>query len=357
MYSLIEPELGQARADGLTAIGPYYGKSNLRKTIERAQIAKLPVLYTIGPRLDFEINQKQEYTRALTLLASEVAEASQHTEIGAWVLANEELRYWRKTEMDWLRNATQTIRANDPHNRPILMYEPNNRSAHALVKTSQYLDFIAKGTYANYVGMKHTRTWIRHSIEQAVSAANSTNTIPLAILWMARDQDNDEDIADIQKWARHDVYLSLITGAKGIIIFSGWSKRPGFEKHYHDFYEGYTSAAKELSGELQLGRVFLYGKKQSGINISVIEGPETQQFKYRDQTYEYTTISFKYLLLDDKHYLFIINSANEEVSISIDGLPASLQLYNVFTEEQIHSTIAKLDKLNILAISWEAKLR
>jgi hypothetical protein len=130
------------------------------------------------------------------------------------------------------------------------------------------------------------------------------------VLWMAHDQENAVDIAAINSWAHHDVYLSLLTGAKGIIVFSGWSKRRGFKEHFDDFYAGYASAAKELNGDLKLSHVFLYGEEKGGINISVIDGPKSQQFNYQDEPHIYPTISSKHFLHDGKHYLFIVNSAN-----------------------------------------------
>ena len=155
MYSLYEPEVDRARSDGFTAIGPYYGKPDLSKSIARAQAAKLPIVYSIGPRLDFKTNPNATHGEELKILVADVRAASQHPEISVWALANEELRYWRPAEMSWLQAATNAIRKNDPLKRPVLMYEPNHRSADALAKTSTYLDFVTKGAYANHIGMKY----------------------------------------------------------------------------------------------------------------------------------------------------------------------------------------------------------
>ncbi len=354
MYSLYEPEVNRAFSDGFTAIGPYYGKKNLQRSIELAQLAKLPILYTIGQKIDFKADPKASHDRELELLQSEVAVASQNNEIAAWVFANEEIRYWRPAEVSWLQAATNAIRENDPLKRPIMMYEPNNRSVNALIQTSVYLDFVTKGAYANFVGMKDNRTWVRYSIEQAVAAAKETKTTPLAVLWMARDQDNEADIAAIRSWTRHDVYLSLLTGAKGVLIFSGWSKRAGFKNHYADFYKGYASAASELNGKLKLSHVFLYGKEETGIDVSVIDGPKSQQFYYLDELHKYPTVSSKYLLYDGINYFFIINSANEDVSILIDGLPIDKQVHSVVTGALIDkSQIKVLGKYDVIALTWE----
>ena len=201
------------------------------------------------------------------------------------------------------------------------MYEPNHRSSADLIKTSQYLDFVAKGTYANHVGMQNKRTWVRWSVEQAVEAASQSSSIPVAVLWMARDQETPEDIAAIRKWTRHDVYLSLVTGAKGIIVWSGFNKRRGFRRHFKDFYEGYLSAAHELNIDPGLGRVFLRGITETDITANVMHGPATQRFRYRDKKYTYPTVSIKQLRLDNQHYLFVVNSANEACRVQLTGLP------------------------------------
>jgi hypothetical protein len=353
MYSLVEPELSRARADGLTAVGPYYGDPDLDKAIATAASAELPLIYTAGWRLDFDATPNPNLDVELERLATAVADASASPQIAAWALANEELRFWRKAEMLWLENATRVIRDNDPANRPILMYEPNNRNSDGLEKTSQYLDFAAKGAYANHVGMTHKRTWVRWSVEQAVIAAAKTDTVPIAFLWMAKDQENTEDEASIGRWAKHDVYLSLITGAKGIIVWSGWNRRAGFQKDFADFYDGYVTAATELNGELQLARVFLFGEAKLDISISVVTGPTTQSFDYQDNHYEYPTISSAQLELDSKNYLFVVNSAEQAVTIEVNDLPGDKQIINAFTgATYAPEAVTALDKYEVLALAW-----
>ena len=63
-----------------------------------------------------------------------------------------------------------------------------------------------------------------------------------------------------------DVYLSLVTGAKGIIVFSGWNNRPGFKEQFQNFYDGYIATAKELNGTPDLGNVFLRGQKTNSVS-------------------------------------------------------------------------------------------
>ena len=353
-YSLEEPELSLAKQNGVSAIGPYYVQKGPQKTFERAGAAKLPALYTLGKRIDFSNYSATTQAAALASLKAEVATVSKSPEIIAWALASEELRYWRAAEMEWLEQATDIIRQNDAAGRPILMYEPNHRSADALIKTSKYLDFVAKGTYANLVGMKNKRTWVRWSIEQAVEAANQTSTIPLAVLYMAKDQKSNNDIAAIRNWTRHDVYLSLLTGAKGIIVWSGWSKRAGFQQHFNDFYDGYISAARELNIAPGFAPIFLRGTPLEGIQAIVTKGPASQTFTFQDSRYTYPTLSYKQYGLDEKNYLFLINSADEPCRVTISGLPNNSTILNAFNNEPVNLDKGEIimDAFAITVFSW-----
>lgn len=346
-YSLEEPQLSTAREHGVSAVGPYYGRQGLNRELEKARAAQLPLLYAIGPKIDFLGTEMPDIAAATELLRAEVASAVKQTGIGAWALSTEELRHWRPAEMQWLEQATAIIRNSDPLKRPIFMYEPNHRGTESLVKTSRYLDLIAKGAYANHVGMQSKRTWVRWSVEQAVEAAKQSSNIPIAVLWMARDQETPEDIAAIRKWARHDVYLSLVTGAKGIIVWSGFNKRPGFRRHFRDFYEGYLSAAHDLNIDPGLGRVFLRGITGTDITASVTYGPATQKFRYRDKKYTYPTISIKQLRLDDQHYLFVVNSASEACRVQLKGLPDNRSILNALTKQP--ATIAADGEISMTA--------
>jgi hypothetical protein len=233
------------------------------------------------------------------------------------------------------------------------MYEPNHRDAKALQQTSRHLDYVTKSAYANYVDQKRSRTWIRWSVEQAVIAAKNTQTTPLVVLWMAQDQDNPDDIRDIPAWTRHDVYLSLITGAKGIIVFSGWRGRAGFQNHFDKFYDGYISAAKELNGSKQLAAIFLSGTPRNDISIAVTSGPEKQAFIYRDKRHIYPTVSWLHTVYNGKNYLFIVNSANEQVRIALNGISDEQKLINVFNERGIsQSNIEILERYEVKALSW-----
>jgi len=173
------------------------------------------------------------------------------------------------------------------------------------------------------------------------------------VLWMARDQDNAADISSIPLWTRHDVYLSLITGAKGILIYSGWNNRAGFKKHFQNFYDGYIATAKELNGTADLGSVFLRGKKTESVSISIVDGPTVQSFAIKEQVLEYPTVSSAEYSLGGQNYLFIVNSAESGVTLKLNGLPQDQDIFNAFTGDKAAiAETTKLNRLEVIALSW-----
>lgn len=320
LYSVTEPELSTVRADGFTAIGPYYADIDL--AADRARTAGLPYLHNVGPRIDFGEQSwgEAEETAALEALVAEVNIARQQPGLAYWYLANEEPRFWRTDEMRWLDQSTNAIKTHDPGQRPIVLYEPNHRISSELESTANFVDTVAKGSYADLVGMKAQRSWIRWSVEQVVAAAASSDTVPVSVLLMYQDQVNAADIAAIHDRARHDVFLSLISGAKGILIFSGNNSRPGFERDFRAYYDGYASAARDLNLDRNLAEIFLFGDPADSPTVAIVGGPATLSFDYREETHTYPSISVLTKFMHGRNYLFLVNSANSPVTISVGGL-------------------------------------
>ena len=353
MYSLISPQLEQARNLGYTAVGPYYSKPGKNPSLRNAAKAGLPVIYQAGRRIDFDATDPPDLEEELLFLQRDVEQASQSGDVAIWSLATEELRYWRDIEMEWLRRATQTIRQYDPAKRPIYMYEPNHRKAASLAKTVPYLDYVAKGSYTNFVGMKNSRTWLRWSMEQTIAVAEEQGKTPLALLWMARDQKTAADVAAIEARARHDVYLSLILGAKGILIYSGWNKRKGFTEHFDRFFSAYSKLAEELNGQLGLADVFLFGKPSNPIEVSVRGSAGLQSFEYRKESFSYPVASTAHFEYQDSHYLFLVNSGEHSIDVKLKGLPQNVEATDIFASKktELRDNVT-LDRYAVVALTW-----
>ena len=70
-YSLVSTELDTAAARGITATGPYYGSAAGEATLRLGETARLPVIYTAGPRVDLDSISDRERNTALEQLANQ----------------------------------------------------------------------------------------------------------------------------------------------------------------------------------------------------------------------------------------------------------------------------------------------
>lgn len=214
-----------------------------------------------------------------------------------------------------------TIRETDPLKRPVFMYEPNHRTAKALAKNAPHLDIIGKGMYTNYASRGENRVWCRWTVEQEVEAiekAGRPGAIPIAVSEMF--QTPEEELLDrIPAWVRHDVYLALASGAKGVLVFSA-SKRPDFDRAREIYLETYLEVCRELTGADGLGRVFLFGEPLDDLNRTVLDGPETLELKLRRETRTYPSVAMANIRYRESRYVFLVNSAEEPVEVVVDGL-------------------------------------
>lgn len=317
--------MARVKADGFTMMGPQYELND--RVIEDAKAHGLKAVYTVGLPMEFLSDKPLELTpeEIGTRLREQVAAVVERPEIAWWYLQPEEMRYWRGKEMAYLEAATKAIREADPHGRPIWMYDPGHRNAEALAHTAKFLDVCGKGMYTNYSGRRASRIWVRWTIEQELGAIAKANpsAIPIAVPEMFR-QPEDDHLDLIPAWVRHDMYLSLISGAKGAVVFS-MRQRDGFPAH-EAYYQGFAQVARELSGEGGLGQVFLFGEKRDDISIRVIEGPVTLALSFGDDIENvhvegYPSISHLDVAHGSDRYLFAANSSYDHIRAVVSGLP------------------------------------
>ena len=306
------------KIEGLTLVGPYGREKNVADAREHG----LKCTYNISLPMDFHGEKPLELTpdQIRRQIGQQVEEAAGNPEIAWWYLGPEELRYWRKNELSYLEVAAQTIRRTDPLKRPVWMYEPNHRSAAALAKTAKHLDICGKGMYTNYSGQTDNRVWVRWTIEQEIGAVQEANpsAAPIAVPEMFQDPP-EELLPMIPRWVRHDVYLSLISGAKGMMVFSGWrrSKFSAFDR----YYQAYAECAREINGPLNLGRVLLFGERRGDVKVRVTSGPARIATAHKEPV-EFPSVAMLDVAHGQDRYLFLANSANQPVGIAVEGLPS-----------------------------------
>ncbi len=250
--------------------------------------------------------------------------------IAMWDIEPEELRYWRAPELHYLALVSSILHSNDPLRRPVYMYEPNNRLATDLTNTVVYQDLCAKGCYVNSVDPNYetNRIWARWSMEQelAAIAMAKTSAVPWIVLWMAADPPPG-DFGLITNWCRHDAYMGLILGGKGIQIWSGWRGRTGFsDTNFQAYLDGYLTVARDLNGPLNLGPVFLRGQRRTNVTMAITAGPPTLQTIYRSTTNVYPSLAWLATTLGSTNYLFAVNSGAQPVTATFGNLPRTARL-------------------------------
>ena len=221
-----------------------------------------------------------------------------------------------------LKNATEAIKQADPKKRPVFMYFPGHYNGNTMSKLAVYLDVVGKGMYTNYSSMKNTRSWCRWTMEQEIEAiklSGSKTAIPIAVTEMFQ-QPPAAEVKLIDSWVRHDVYSSLVAGAKGVLIFSA-SKRKDFSAR-KEYLNAYFKVCRELNGSMKLGQVFLFGKPMSDISLTITDGPQTVPFKYKTAKVDitYPSVSMADIAYNNSRYVFLVNTADKPVDVVVGEL-------------------------------------
>jgi hypothetical protein len=335
-YSLEEPQIETAKASGVTALGPYYG--DMAKPLSMAHQHGLPFIYSMGLKVEFpkggyQMPSDQAITNAVK---AEMAQVGSDSSILFWNLRCEELRWWKKDDMHWLELTTKAIRQYDPLHRPIYMYEPNGRASSDLQKTYPYLDMVGKSTYVSLAGFDKQRSWVKFSVDQingGISAARpgATAVVPLQ---MSADPKDPADDAMVPRWTRHDVFCSLVNGARGVLVWSG-AHRKGLERTWQAYFDGYLSAAKQLNGPMDLGRVILWGEKKDDLKLAIASGEKSQFLDSRKGSATEPAVSFLDDAFGGHRYLIIVNSSNAPVKVSISGVPKTgVRMESLFGDDK-----------------------
>lgn len=326
--------------NGFTVAGPSYGHD--RPYVERCASNGWPVVAHVshGPRFtekDPAKNYQLDEPSLRSKVAAEVRALAPLKQIVWWAIQPEELRGWRANEMRYLDIVCETIRSNDPLRRPIYLYNPNNRTADSLAPIVRQVDVVGKGCYVNSVGRKRDRAWVGWSIEQeveAIRAAGRPGAIPILMPELCKDPEPGEE-REIRAWVRHDVYLGLAKGAKGVCIWSLFRRRE-VAGTWQLWYDAYAGCGRELNGERGLARVFLSGGEPSAkLQVRLVKGSEVaavqlggdaeaattsdrEQQQREQKMPAWTAREFVY---DGAHWLFLVNSSNEPASFEASGWP------------------------------------
>ena len=334
--------------NGFTVAGPVYG--NQISHLERCAANGWPVVAHIGLPLKFTAPGGPAKPPAPGAWQGEIQKQvrawADNKEIVWWAVTPEELRPWKSAEMDYLKNVCAAIRQNDPLQRPVYLYNPNHRNAQTLAPIARWVDVVAKGAYVNSTGHQHERAWVRWSVEQeiaAISVAGRPSAIPLLNPELCKDPEPAED-GKIRAWVRHDVYLGLASGAKGVLIWSLYP-RPEVRRTWQLWYDAYAGCGRELNGPRGLAQVFLFGERRADLKIRQLAGKtvvsvtlggkaEAGTTSENERTLRATNLpawtSAEYACAGSR-WLFLINSANSPARFAVSGWPAASRAEDAVT--------------------------
>jgi hypothetical protein len=353
--------------NGFTVAGPVYG--NQMPYLQRCFSNHWPVVAHVGPHITFNDKSPDKYKVNEVALREEVQrqvrELAGHPEVIWWAVHPEELRPWRGDEMKYLAIVSDTVRKTDPLKRPLYLYNPNNRDAGSLKTIAQYTDVIGKGCYVNSCGKKRDRAWVRWSVEQEIEGARlagRTNAVPLIMPELCRDPEPAED-KEVRDWVRHDVYLGLCSGARGVLIWSLF-RRGEVRRTWPLWYNAYAECGRELNGPRGLAGVFLFGEPRTDLAVRLLDGaaevkvglggdaePDTTSAEERAKRTvkgaSWTKAEFVY---GNAHWLFLVNSANQPAEFSVTGWPRRCLIENAFSGEATQCDRITLPAYGVLGI-------
>lgn len=306
--------------NGFSAAGPVY--TDEPAYLEKAFEKGWPVVAHVGRGLKPLLSAPEGLDEAKVFEAAgaQVRALAERPEIVWWAVTPEELRPWRRDEMRYLAAVSSAVRVNDPLSRPIYLYNPNHRGARELEPVARQVDIVAKGAYVNHMGHKRDRLWVAHQIrdlKEAVSRAGRSGAIPLLMPELCADPAPEED-DEIRSWVRHDIYLGLAAGAKGVLIWSLF-RRPEVRRTWTLWYEAYSETARELRGEL--GQVFLFGEPRSDLRIDH-EGGGRLLTKA-----EYAWGPARWLVL--------VNSSSSAARLTVQGYPPGSAIDDALSESPL----------------------
>jgi hypothetical protein len=358
--------LQKIAAGGFTATGPYYGGAgnptvNASAFYTKVQDAANHGLQHIAhlPMHPLVINNTTGFVRGDSMALISEADLRQHVRdvmdftlddvmanatVGAWYTNPEELRPWRAEEMHYLEIVADEIKSYDPLGRPVTMYNPTHRTSSQLETiVSQGLDRTMMGVYITGQPFAVRGARAALGLDRIVTAATNTATTPTAVFQLSEDYDATDlgtlrtalggvsEAAAIKQVIRHDVYQGLLRGVEGVQIWSGCDCRVGLTT-YTEQLDGYISVSEDLNVTHQLADVFLQGERRTDFQATVLAGPSTVTFSgnpvENNGDYTVDAVTLADIAYGEQRYLFLANSSNSLLAVSVEGLPAGVPQIN-----------------------------
>ncbi len=320
IYSLQLQDLPTVVESGFNMVGPYYDGGNSGGVADAALRAGLRLAYQFElPSVDYVSGRTRVLDSAFVLrqvrsqMATVYADPVLDSAVALWSVVPEELRVHRELERRHLELVVRTVREVERERgrrpRPIWMYNPGNRRVWELALSGKYADLLVMGAYLNASARDRWSIGDKAARTAQASKLLPHRPLPVSVLWMADDPTDprDRDAATIRRTVRHDAYLALVRGTRGLFVFSGF-RRPGFTT-YDRYLQAYASVMHDLTGPHGLAGVLMSGEERDDIQLRVHgRGPVA-----------YASIAYR-----GARYLFVVNSGEDSATVLISGLPATV---------------------------------
>jgi autotransporter-associated beta strand protein len=250
--------------------------------------------------------------------------------IGWWDMP-EEMRSWKPTEVQLLKDYRAWVRLYDTNGpRPTYEYTPNHRYTATQIGVVTNVDIVGTSCYCEAANQPHA--WVRYKVAEAgVHAvtlggkAIGSNYLAgqetvVAVLYLA-DPGNGSLPSPQQSY--HDVWSGIASGAQGIAVWAYWhgvNDNPVLTNNLNQF----NLAASQISGS-ELGSVILYGTQNTNVSFVVTAGPtNTDSFNPGDGTnWVYPSLNVRCLTWSNNVYVVAVNSTSNSVAAILTNLPAT----------------------------------
>jgi len=225
-------------------------------------------------------------------------------QILAWYLPEEA----KPADIPKLKQIADIIRTTDSMKRPIITYA-SQANAEYLRRVAAVVDVLVFGAYPSLY-MPRPRADIKRRIDTAYESGAPVVVAALESLKGRRNWTRRKDV-------RFDAYLSLVSGAKGIMWYGYY-----YARSRPKLVESILEVAMELNGSMQLGEVLLTGEQPTSLTCTLVEGPaHSPPTSAYEENWQANNTFTRYDSLQwtaRKHkgalYIFAVNAAQKVVS-------------------------------------------
>ncbi len=314
LYSVVAEDLVSVKNEGFNLVHTY---SFDRSWLEDVRRVGLHAVVPIGAYDQASLWNEPQTENFVSSYADDFSVA--------WWGLPEEMTWTVDWKLNQLVDLSSWVRRYDANKRPTYEYLAGNYIAYDIRNYVPYVDIIGIGAYVDY--NEQPRQWIRWAVKQVIDGITQAGfsvgrdylgreRVPVAVLQMFIEGGTHVQTGPE---SYHDVWSAVCAGAKGILVFSH-SYRGRFGP---DVYEAFVKAARQLTGEHDLGRVALFGQDLPGIVTNVISGPATTPpfDSWGGKAISFPTMNVMAREYEGKKYIFAVNDVDEPITAKFANLP------------------------------------